>query len=453
MPGVLDTSVVGAGPEAVLLTVPTWDRMMVTSTAGVQPVAGAVSSGLGAALALIDIGFGAPDPAGDGRAVPSAGAIHPCECYVVTVDGAWYADAARRACYRLPVVGAVKDLLEQAGLAVPTDDGALVVLATRPWLSMRKYSHRGYLYAQLDTGHLATNLLGMATDRGITADLRLRFHRAPLAELLTIGDQCREIHSVLRIAPIRPAAVSGWTIYDGDGGPEPASWLERVCWQSLGPLLTDDAAPAPVRRRALLPPGSDLPLGTPADITGRWAELARERRSSKGFRAEAIPGHALGRALSAIGSPLAVDLSVTGALQVSIVARSVTGLAAGVYRLGAGAAMQVRDEDVATACARQDHLRHAAACVLWHVNRDDLLGHSPSVLRELLFQAAALSQLLYLGATDAGIGVTGVGGFDTRWWRRLGCVPEQHELLYLVLLGTDTAGVKWDRLPTAYQQR
>jgi hypothetical protein len=449
MPGALDTSV--AGPQAAVLTVPTWDRMMVTSTAGVRAVTGAVSSGLGAALALIDAGFGAPDPAGAGRAVPSAGAIYPGECYVVTADGAWYADAARRACYRLPVVGAVPHLLERAGLPVPTADGALVVIATRPWLSMRKYSHRGYLYTQLDIGHLATNLLGKATDRGIPADLRLRFRRAPLAELLRIGDQCREIHSVLRIAPVRPAAVSGWTTYEGGGGPEPASWLERVCWQSLGPLLTDDAPPAPVRHRALL--GSDLPLGTPADIAGRWADLARERRSSKGFRAEAIPGPALGRALSAIGSPLAVDLAVTGALQVSVVARSVTGLASGVYRLGATAATQVGDEDVATACARQDHLRHAAACVLWHVSRDDLLGHSPSVLRELLFQAAALSQLLYLGATDAGIGVTGVGGFDTRWWRRLGCVPEQHELLYLVLLGTDTAGVKWDRLPTAYQQR
>jgi hypothetical protein len=453
MPGVLDTSVVGAGPAATVLTVPTWDRMMVTSTAGVRAVTGAVPSGLGAALALIDDGFGAPNPAGDGRAVPSAGAIYPGECYVVTVDGAWYADAARRACYRLPVVGIVASQLERAAIAAPPDDGALVVIVTRPWLSMRKYGHRGYLYTQLDTGHLAANLLGMATDRGMPADLRLRFRRAPLAELLTIGDQCREIHSVLRIAPTRPAAVPDWKIYDDDGGPEPASWLERACWQSLGPLLTDDAPPAPVRRRALLPPGADFPLGAPANITGRWAQLAVERRSSKGFRAEAIPGPALGRALSAIGSPLAVDLAATGALQVTLVARSVTGLAPGIYRFGAAAALQVGDEDLVTACARQDHVRHAAACVLWHVCRDDLLGHSPSVMREMLFQAATLSQLLYLGATDAGIGVTGVGGFDTRWWRRLGCVPEQHELLYLVLLGADATGVKWDRLPTGYQQR
>jgi hypothetical protein len=446
MPGVLDTSVVETGPGAPVLTFHTWDRMMVTSTARNRVMAGPVSAGLPEALSLIDAGFDAPAPASDGRAVPSAGAIHPYECYVITADGAWYADAARRVCYRLSNAAAAPRLLELAGLAASPRDGALVVIVTRPWLSMRKYGHRGYLYAQLDAAHLATNLLGMATDRGTDADLRLRFRRAPLAELLTITNQCREIHSVLRISPARPTVVHGWMHYD-DGGPEQPSWLERVCWQSLEPLLTDAAPPAPVRHRVLLPADTDLPVGAPGSIAGRWAELSTKRRSSKGFRAEEIPGHALDRALSAMGSSLAVDLPAARALQVTLVVRSVTGLAAGVYRLGANVPAQIKDEDVATACARQDHLRHAAAGVLWHVRRDDILGHSPFVMREMLFRAAALGHLLYLGATDAGIGVTGVGGFDTKWWQRLGCVPEQHELLYLLLLGADGAGVKWDRLP------
>jgi Nitroreductase family len=436
MPGVLDT-------EPAALTFPAWDRMMVRSTAGVRTATGAGSAGLAEALALIDAG----------RAVPSAGALHPCECYVVTADGAYYADAARRICHRLPVPGNTPQLLDLAGLATPPTNGALIVIATRPWLSMRKYGDRGYLYTQLDTAHLATSLLGLATDRGTPADLRLRLHRTPLAKLLTIQDECREIHSVLRIAPTRQVRSPSWSIQEG-GGPERPSWLERVCWQSLEPLLTDDTPQAPLQHRTLLPPGTELPVTRPADLAGRWPKLATDRRSSKGFRPEPIPGQALGHALSALGTALTTDLPVTGALQLTLVTRSVTDLAPGIYRLGDAAAARVTDEDVVTACARQDHLRHAAVGVLWHVHRDDLLGHPPSVMRDMLFQAGALSHLLYLGAADAGIGVTGVGGFDAGYWRRLRCVPDQHELLYLVLLGADDrAGVKWDRLPTAYQQR
>jgi hypothetical protein len=38
-----------------------------------------------------------------------------------------------------------------------------ILLIIRPWLSMRKYGSRGYLYNHLDAGHAAVNLLGGRT--------------------------------------------------------------------------------------------------------------------------------------------------------------------------------------------------------------------------------------------------------------------------------------------------
>lgn len=441
MPGALDVSVAGAGRDSAVLTRPDWERMAMTSATTLRPTDGAMAPGLAAALALIDDGLGAVDSAGC-RRVPSAGAIHPCECYVITTGGAYYTDATRRTAFRLPMdntASSVTTLLDHANIPAPRPGGALVVVATRPWLSIRKYGDRGYLYTHLDAAHLATNLLGTAAGHGMDAALRLRFRRAPLADLLAIRDQCREIHSVLSIEPAGELSDPQWTIYDAGSGPERPSWLERTCWRSLSPLLANGTpAPEPVAHRTLLPSGSRRLSGGTANIVGRWPRLAEQRRSSKGFTPGAVPGRALADAFAATETALATDISNTTALQLTLVTLTPRQ-------------RHFTDDDVVAACGGQDHLRHAAAGVLYHVDRAALLGHPPAVLRELLFQAGALSQLLYLGATAAGVGVTAVGGFDAGRWQRLAGLPDHQEPLYLVLLGSDGRnGVKWDRLTTAY---
>jgi nitroreductase len=110
-------------------------------------------------------------------------------------------------------------------------------------------------------------------------------------------------------------------------------------------------------------------------------------------------------------------------------------------------------EQVVRACMNQGHLRNAAAMAVLHAPRTALLGRGQEQLRDTLFCAGALGQLLYLGATEAGVGVTGVGGFDAERWRQLAHLPEDREPLYLVAFGIDDRqGAKWDRLSTAYAQ-
>lgn len=482
----------GGRAGAGALTLDAWDRMMISAVPAAPAAEGAIPAGLARALALIDAGFAAVDPAKEGgaRAVPSAGAIHPYECYVVTGDApAVYAtDAVRRRAFPRATGKRVARLLDRAGVTAPPPGGALLVVVTRPWLSMRKYGDRGYLYTHLDTAHLAVNLLGLAAEEPgasdtpatahtpAAAELRLRLRREPLTELLGIEEDCREIHSVLRVgAGAGSGPAPGWTVYEaGPAGPargtDDLSWLERVCWQSLRPFV-QDAADAEIpeadrgapRPAPLLPPGPSPLLPGTAHLAGRWHTLSGSRRSTKAFRPGPVPGDAFGRALAATRTSLTTDLPERSPLQVTLLARSVDGLASGAYRLtddgspvpaeAAEALPRPTDVDLVQACMHQDHLGPAAAVVLFHIRRDALLGRPPAAMREALFRAGALGQLLYLGATDAGIGVTGVGGFDTRRWQRLGCLPDDHELLYLVLLGADTGpGVKWDRLQAAYAQ-
>lgn len=517
-PAVRKAHAADTGPHAssasggAVLTLDAWDRMTISAPAAATAGTGALPAGLAAALAVIDAGFAVVDPARTGgtRAVPSAGAVHPYECHVITAEAVFETDAVRRRVFRTAVTDPAA--LAAAGVPMPADGGAVVVVVTRPWLSMRKYGDRGYLYTQLDTAHLAVNLLGLASQSPGNAELRLRVRREPLAGLLGIADRCREIHSVLRMGPASPSVRSapGWTVYEAGGGAERPSWLERLCWESLGQVAAGDApesrvplelpdgggplavtepsggaeppdgagpldvaeppdkaepldvAGPPLRatavvRKPFLPAGARLPVDASWSLGPKWRGLSAGRRSSERFAAGAISGAALGRTLAATRTALACDLPAETVLRLTLVARSVSGLAPGTYRLtGDGddrAGLPLTDQDLVRACMHQDHLGSAAAAVLFHIRRDDLLGRSPVALREALFRAGGLGQLLYLGATEAGIGVTGVGGFDTRRWQHLGCVPEGDELLYLLLLGADgDPGAKWDRFQTAYAQ-
>ena len=440
-----------------------WDRMMLSSTSGGLTAHQLTSTGLAEALALIEAGFAAVSPtrAGGGRAVPSAGAIYPYECHVVTAEAAglavFYADPARRSCYRTSVHDPFALTAQGIGPTALGQDEALIVIVTRPWLSMRKYGDRGYLYCQLDTAHLATNLLGVAANRGLAAELSLRFPRKAIEELVPAGDRCREIHSVLRIARSGGCvATPRWSVFDASGQPEAVpespSWLEEASWRSFGPPA-GDAPPESPAERALVPLRPEFPVEWSPDLAVRWCELSRDRSSSKAFRPGPVPAAALWGAVSAMHTPLVTDLPVETELQVTLVCRAATGLEPGVFRLrdnGIGAGTPPRDDEVVRACMNQEHLRHAAALVLFHVARGDLLGRDFS-LREALFRAGALGHLLYLGATACGVGVTGVGGFDASTWRRLAGLPDDHEVLYLMAFGRDSGpGVKTDRLQTAY---
>jgi SagB-type dehydrogenase family enzyme len=476
-----------AAPQTVL-TRDAWDRMTLAPLAAGPEPSALVPAAAADALALIDLGFTETRQTGAAgcRAVPSAGGIYPYEFYIVTAEacgpGVFHADPLRHRVCRLPAPEHASDLLRRSGLDLPAPGGALIVIVARPWLSMRKYGDRGYLYTQMDAAHLAANLLGVAARRA-GADLRLRFEREPVTRLIGAHDSCREVHSVLRIEPASASAAPTGTGPREDppewrahgSGPERPSWLERMCWESIRPLLARDPAgpPAP-GRHPLVPAGGRFPHEGARDPADRWPELSRARRSSKGFRPGSVPAEDLARALAALRTPLAVDLPPGPGLEITLLARSVAGLAPGAYPItehayaptttptavsngsapAPAAAHPVADRDIVESCMRQEHLGPAAAAVLFHAAHDRIVGRPPAAVRELMFRAGALGQLLYLGARAHGVGVTAVGGFDSARWRDLARLDGREEPLYLVLLGLDDGpGTKWDSLQTAYPQR
>ncbi|MEU7115233.1 nitroreductase family protein [Streptomyces sp. NPDC046182] len=429
------------------------------------------------------------------RAVPSAGAVYPYEFAVLVMENglptAFRIDTDRRTCARLAVGARVTAALDASLLSVPEDGGALVVTLTRPWLSMRKYGDRGYLYTQLDAGHAAGNLLLAAAGRGATGALRLRFPRESLSELLEAGENCREIHS----ATLVPAGAEGsagaeraeraeraegsgaavdeawtrWSVHDETDrelrGSTWRSWLESTCWDSVAAWPEHSGAPslhsvpAPltrIRTDRQLPDAQDG-LGKPSE----WSELIATRASSKAFTGEPVSAASVRQAVSALSTPLATDLPDASPLSATLVLRSTTDPEQdGVYRLRTGERQPGRlpsTDEVARACMQQRALAGASAVLLLHVPRTSLAGAGSAAgaenLRELGFRCGALGQLLYLGANRAKVGVTAIGGFDTPLWRTLAGLPEDDEILYALLLGCpDDSGIKFDRLAMAHAQ-
>lgn len=432
-----------------------WDRMSITSPdvhAGEFPL---TAPGTRLALGLIDAAFTDAGAAKSGgpRAVPSAGALYPYEFMVITGDPdeprgvhVLHVDPVRGLVHRL-AGGPVARSCERAGLRLPDPGGAVVLVVSRPWLSMRKYGDRGYLYAQLDAAHLATNLLCVSSATGVPAQLRLRFDRESLHDVLGLAGRCRELHSAVVVGPgAGPAPDVRWS---GRASARPSdldvTWLELACWDSLG---SADGVPEQARDVATGP----FVAGGAGRRPPGWRELSLVRASAKEFVPAEVPADVLRCALSAIGTHHATDVRPDPDFHVSLVVRSVAGQPAAVIPLGRDGRVDLdvppRPDDIAQACMHQDHLRDAAAFVLFHAPRRRVVGQNP---RELIFRAGAVGQLLYLGAAEAGLGVTAVGGFDAHRWRRIARLPGDHEVLYLIALGAgrDT-GTKWDRAHTAY---
>ncbi|MFJ2773884.1 nitroreductase family protein [Streptomyces sp. NPDC087300] len=478
------------GPSAAAF----WDRMMLTAPARRAPSPRAAPAGLGPALRLLEAAWhggraGMP-------AAPSAGALHPYECLVVTGTGTgaavFAADPVRRTCALLTEGPETGRALDESGLAVP-EGGALLLVVARPWLSIRKYGDRGYLYTQLDAAHFAVHLLGLAADADERAALRTRLDTGPLAALLGLDRHCRFIHSVLTVGAGRggrgpdaghgtgtgpDTGRDGWSQTRGGAAFAPVSWLEQACWGLIGPFrergrpADSEVVPEPLVSRA-----SELLGGRPFASGESRTGLAARRRSAKTFTKGAVSRHDLGVVLSAMRAELRTDLPGGDPVRATLVARDVTGLGVGSIGLtGAGAGTgtgaagpglaptAVTDEELVEICMGQDHLRHAAGFVLLHARRQELLRDGPSGIDRVLFRAGALGHLLYLGAAEAELSITAIGGFDSARWRAVADLAADEEVLYVLVIGTsapdsDVSGVpgvsgamKLDRLHVAYAQ-
>jgi hypothetical protein len=149
-----------------------------------------------------------------------------------------------------------------------------------------------------------------------------------------------------------------------------------------------------------------------------------------------------------------------------LVVRRAEGLAPGAYPVeggeigtpvpapagpGVSGEYGVSGDELVRLCMGQEHLRHAGAALVFHARRGALFDQGAAGVDQGLLRVGALAHLLCLGATGSGIAATAIGGFDGAGWGSLAGVPEDDEVLYVVMLGVSGSGtVKLDRLPPAY---
>ncbi len=442
---------------------PLWTRMAVDSAGAGRSPTLTPAVGLRTGLAVLDLGMIGTDSSR--RAVPSAGATYPYECYILTRDdagaiGLYQVDAGRRLCQLLSRGPQVDEALCRAALAIP-ECGAVIVLATRPWLSMRKYGDRGYLYTQLDTAHLHMNLVLAADSLG--ASIVLRRRPPGLDPLVSEYGECAEVHSALAVTAVSAgngpdAGPSGWTVRDARATRRPSlrrqpHWLERLCWESL---VTDSGG------AAAAPLGAPVSLPTAVRRRGRAPLVPRtafhSRRSATGFAPGTVPARdihgTVGRAISVFNDLLPGEGTPPHATLVMRQHRPARGQLVWPDGLGIRWIPELPNESVTEAFMAQRHLADTSAVLLMHAPTAALIDEAGGAqLWTVLYHAGALAQLVCLEAAQRDLPATGVGGFDSERWQRLAGLPADHDVVYAVTMGVGTPDApKLDRLAVAYAQ-
>ncbi len=135
------------------------------------------------------------------RPVPSAGALYPCELYVIALDvggidgGVYHYDPVRHVLERLrlddPSDELARALVDETLVARAS---AAIVTTGMFWRSRFKYGLRGYRFTLLEAGHLAQNL--------VLAAAALRLSALPLG-----GFYDRRVDDLLGVDGVDESAV------------------------------------------------------------------------------------------------------------------------------------------------------------------------------------------------------------------------------------------------------
>lgn len=418
------------------------------------------SPDLAVALDILGEAIHRTGPSG-ARRVPSAGAIFPYDTLAlcrVSIEGT----AADWALFRIEgdagictLVPTSRSWLRQLVATLPggrSFDGCYLIVLTRPWLSIRKYGPRGYLYAQLDAAHAAVNITGIALSSR-PAVLHVGLPAEAAAALRTGFFPFHEAHSVIQL-PGSPARPDGPMVTVRQEAPslrsEQTYDFEARAWASIVAPLH---APAEVVSRTEPQDAAMLRLaGAPPELEllAEWRALSAARRSAKRFGTEPMTGRQLAATIGALATPLptafglgsgptvSATVIVNDQLELSPAEHAAITRCARLVRFAAAATSTPSDvTSFVAACMGQAHIGHGQAFVLLHSERElATTGHD---IRQALFRAGASAQLLCLAATRDRVAASPIGGFDPSVWARIGQLPTGTDLLYLLALGSSVA--------------
>ncbi|TDV49755.1 hypothetical protein [Actinophytocola oryzae] len=381
----------------------TWSDVSRPSIPPVSRYSG-LPGGVAAAVARLERAVGRR-PGSAKRAAPSAGACYPCEIVLAPVDHTALAlvDLQQR---RLLVRSAERECWN--------GDAFVYFLVGRPWLSMRRYGRRGYLYHLLDAGHAMLNLAVAAADPP-------RDFRVP-REVLRRAEEyaAQRAASVLAVGLLDRGgpgeAGARWMLQETTRLPVPLSDVEMMITSVLPPT------PRPVWLR----------LDDDPDVAALAAAL-RQRHSASVLDAMPDTG-GLGDALAQTEKLCrrlvpALDLPVP---EVRVFSR----------HPGLGATLPATTW-VTQAILGQSDLVNASTFVVFQAEVPDKANGvlSPEAQRTVMACGMA-GEIGYLVAARSGLGMTGIGGFDPVMWARQCGTAE--DVLFLLAFGQERSGEKAD---------
>jgi SagB-type dehydrogenase family enzyme len=389
------------------------------------------------------------------RSAPSAGALYAGEVYVVAervqglAQGIYYYDVKNHALARLrsgSLLGEVARALERPR---EVERAAVAVLLTNVFGRYSwRYANRGYRYALIDTGHIGENLRLAAASAGLAEGAWLRFHDDLLNSLLRV-DGRREavcaVHAVGRGAsrddapgsPDRGLVAKQSVPEDLAGATAPQRYHEAT------KLVPGEGASPPVSAlpETLAVSGPTLDLKSSAAPRATLSRTVRERRSALAFRREPAPLDALVFALkTARGHPA---LERAAGVDLHLAVHRVTGLDAGVYRYEPAVHRLVltRSGDVSEAmiraCIGQEMAGEAAVGFV-------MVGRIAAALarggersyRDLLLEAGAIGQRVYLAAEALGLAARNLAAFrDDEFNGLLGLDGRREAVIHLTMFG------------------
>jgi hypothetical protein len=361
---------------------------------------------LGQAVGRLESAVGRRDGSSK-RVAPSAGACYPYEILVAPIGEPVFGvvDFARR-----------RVLTRTADRASWTGRTFVYFLVGRPWLAVRKYGRRGFFYHLLDAGHALLNLSLTAADLipgtrpgpGVIAQAK-REAAAGAGSVLAVG--------LLEAGDSGPGS-SGWILQETTGASvnAPLSDIEEMMHSVLPP------APEPVHVRLNPDPGA---AGLVRGLPRRHSAAALEAMPTAGGLVDALHEvrRLCERLIPSFGLP-------------------VPGIRVFSRHPGLGDALPDA-RWVTRALIGQTDLADASTFVVIHARVPDRTAAVlSSAAQRAVIAGGIAGEIGYLVASGAGIGITGVGGFDPERWARL-CGTDD-DVLFLLAIGREDTGEKSD---------
>ena len=399
------------------------------------------------------------------RAAPSAGALYPVELYMLVrsvqgiVDGIYHFDPSQGRLVRLREgdYAATIAVCCSRPEAVRTSSVTFLLSAIF-WRSSWKYRARAYRYCALDSGHLAGNILVLASALGLSPLLIYNFLDGPINELLGLDENREAVFALVSLCSSPPGQavwepaehVPRFPRIDPRYRPlskrEVAYPLINEMHQATRLLSPNDLPPASsvAHPQGLAGKGIDLPaVRPPSEPLG---ETLSRRRSSRDFSRTAIPLESFSAVMRASFGEIPSDLGGPLNLSPYLVVNAVGDLDPGVYvyRCDPPSLTQRAKDDFRTPvtylCLEQELVGNSAAAIFFIADLDDLLSrYGNRGYRIIHIASGVIGEFIYLSTRSLAIGCSGIGAFyDDDILRFFGCDLKKNQIIYVVPFGVES---------------